>query len=1116
MLTHSPERSIRVLALSILCAATLVLAHRPWGDCLLIIAAPQPQVQTPTGRVWQSGQSRSLDSAAHDGNEETYAVITPENRDSQVQVGLEWALPRRISGLRVAYASLNGNTYEPTPDFQSLEYRDGQEWKTLETQLLIDYRRNKALASAQESGLALWDYRFAAVEAAGIRIKLSRTVSTVRWEQRYVIRELEPYLAESERTQPSRVLVLGQPLGAKQWESSTNWASAAAGAVQSRDEKGTVISWPRPRMLSELELAAEDWSGPLQWWDGQRWRDIELTHVEKDLSQPPRLRARFLPRAIRRLRVVNLFDSSTLQLRTEFAREYFDRVYQSGRDLLMERILHEPSEPDYAGAASLLLPLDMQTSVIGRPGDPVECLVHWNGTLVETESGDQGAWNHGAKQTIPGKEKWIDRWFAFAADGETFGSNLDRTSRSYLDGFLPAVVTRYSKGEIQFEEEVFTTAPGDPVYAQSVTVRISNRGRANGKATLSLIAGRRRSASSAQRAAPAGGVPSPMNLDPLDTEYQFDPDRQTVKNGAGEIVLFAQSAFEHTGNGLEHTLSYPVELVPGASKELHFLVPSVNEPLTSIAALLSWRLQEGRDRFRRYWSEQLQGNVKLSLPEPPLNDIHRNLVAQAMIILNDEQKLKYGAYWYEWYFGVEEGWPITALAQFGHPDLAKTAIRTMLSQELTDKSNYHHQYRNGLAPMYAAQVYRLTRDREWLRTIAPQLKESANWIVQARHQKEGKLPEYQGLLPRHAYGGDVHTPAYSIYSNATCWKGLQDTAYLLRELGETELAEKYSADAIEYRRTIEQVVSTYSNRDFQPPFVPVALEIGAPGSHDYRKVETPYPFIPSDPLGNYWILMAPLMLETAIFPPDGLVSRWVTDFMEQRGGLLAGLARFYRGVDHIYGFAYPLQLFERGDRKKFLATVYSVLAHGNSRDSFTSPEVAGVFPLRTDNLAWQEAFRRTMWNWDLYGSGWMQGEFGKAIGAEPLSAGTGMALQLVRKMVVSEELDGSGNPTGSLDLLKMAPSGWLEDGKRIEAAGMPTYFGGVTLRVESQLSRNKIVGRFEPSSNFALSGKLTLWLRHPRGLPIKAVRFDRALDRSFTTEAVALPTSGVTEFEVEF
>jgi hypothetical protein len=839
-----------------------------------------------------------------------------------------------------------------------------------------------------------------------------------------------------------------------------------------------------------------------------------LTRIEQG-SSPPRAKAHFLPIAVEQLRVVGLTAAVPLELRADSAASYFDSVYRSGQDVLMERILQGKGDPDFAGVASLLLPLDMQTSVIGRPGDPVECMVHWNGTLVETEGGDLGAWNHGAKTTIPGKDQWIDRWFAFAADGELFGSNIDRTSRSYLDGFLPAVVTRYSKGEMRFEEEVFTSAPGDPLYAQCVTLRIANRGKTKGKATLAVIAGRRISASAAHRASPEGGAPSPMTLEPLDAGYRFDADRQTVRNAANQVVLYALAPFERTGNPQEPVLSYTVELAPGSTRELYFVLPSVNEPVSQVEVLRDWKPQEGRERFRRYWSQQLLEKVKVNLPESPLNDIYRNLVAQAMIILSDGQKLKYGAYWYEAYFGVEEGWPITALAQFGHADVAKSAIRIMLSPELTDKSNYHHQYRNGLAPMYAAQVYRLARDRDWLREIVPRLKESAEWIVKARHQSDGRSEDYEGLLPRHAYGGDVHTPAYSIYSNATCWRGLQDAAYLLREAGESALAETYATDAAAYRQRIEEIVSNYANHQVTPPFVPLALDIGTPGTESYKKVEAPYSFIPSDDLGNYWILFAPLTLETGVFPADGKYSRWVTDFMEQRGGLLAGLARFYRGVDHIYGFAYPLQLVERGERRKFLATVYSVLAHGNSRDSFTSPEVAGVFPLRTDNRAWQEAFRRTVWNWDLYGSGWMQEQFGEAIGAEPLSAGAGMALQLIRKMMITEETDKDGHPTGKLELLRMAPSHWFEDGKKIEVATAPTVFGQLSMNLESQLSRRRMFGKVEPGPDFA-AGKLTLWLRHPKGLPIKAVRINQSAVSGFKAEAIDLPTNRTSEFEVEF
>jgi hypothetical protein len=172
---------------------------------------------------------------------------------------------------------------------------------------------------------------------------------------------------------------------------------------------------------------------------------------------------------------------------------------------------------------------------------------HWNGTIVEVEGGDQGAWNHGAKETVPGKEKWIDRWCAFAADGELFGTDVHRTSRSYLDGFMPAVVTRYSKDDIQFEEEVFTTAPDDPLYAQAVTLRVSNSGATARKPQVSLVMGRRRSAVAGHRPPVSGPALGPLGFEPLDTGYQLEPDHQTIRNASGEVVLYAEQPFLEKG-----------------------------------------------------------------------------------------------------------------------------------------------------------------------------------------------------------------------------------------------------------------------------------------------------------------------------------------------------------------------------------------------------------------------------------------------------------------------------------------------------------------------------------------------------------------------------------------
>ena len=64
------------------------------------------------GKLWSNEREQGLDHAAYDGNPATYAVVTPESRETEVRVGLEWTAPKRLSGLKVVYASLSGASGE--------------------------------------------------------------------------------------------------------------------------------------------------------------------------------------------------------------------------------------------------------------------------------------------------------------------------------------------------------------------------------------------------------------------------------------------------------------------------------------------------------------------------------------------------------------------------------------------------------------------------------------------------------------------------------------------------------------------------------------------------------------------------------------------------------------------------------------------------------------------------------------------------------------------------------------------------------------------------------------------------------------------------------------------
>ncbi|MCS6806820.1 MAG: hypothetical protein RMM98_15290 [Acidobacteriota bacterium] len=891
--------------------------------------------------------------------------------------------------------------------------------------------------------------------------------------------------------------------------------------VSTRDN--VILNWPHSVMLNRIvidrhsstpvapSLSVQEelsrWTPP-EWWDGQAWRPIKKFSVER-LGR--KLAYKFTPLSTTGVRVrVGNAHGVEVYLDDE-AKTYFQRVYGSPEDELFKRLLGEEDEPSFETTASLLLPLNFHKTAIGRKGDEVETIVLWNGTLVMVENQDKAGWIHGTSArgigSGQGVDLLIDRWFALACgpDGELFGSRPAAIHKEYVNGYLPGVITSYRKGGLQFIARAFVTIPDDDAYGTMVQIEVINDHRRQVMSEVSVILGRRMSARNGTRR--HGDVPAhPLNFDPMETGYSFDPATNTVRNAQGHIVLYTDRSGQWKGTRWENVLSFPLQVAAKGRIKFHLFLPSVTAPERDSRKLIGMNFDRSFAKFTAYWESELAKGMKLHLPEGRLNQLYKNLLAQALIILLDGEKLKYGAYWYEDYFGIEEGWPLVALAQYGFQEESKRYAEIMLSADLMDKSNYHHQYRNGLAPWYALEVFRFSGDRQWLWKITPQLKESAEWTMRARRENEGRNELTTGLLPKHAYGGDIRTPAYSIYSNATCWRGLQETGLVFQEVGMEELAKKYLDDAAEYRATILAVCDRILDRSIHPPFLPMALEIGDANKPGYKARETSYPFLLEDDLGNYWSLFAPLFLETGIFPSGEERARWITDYLEQRGGVMNGLARFYRGLDHIYGFGYALTLLEAQQREKFLAAFYGMLAHGMSRDTFSSPEVAGVFPLRVSNLFLENTYLDKQWRWGIYGGSYLHAD-AATTASEPLSAGAGIVLQLLRKMLISEERDQDQKPTGRLILAPLIPRRWLDEGKRIEVRDAPTYFGSVSFSIHSQVERDHIAVEVIPPQRSA-AAEIVIRLPHPGRTAIRRVEVNGREWTKFSQDEVFLPGTG--------
>jgi len=1038
----------------------------------------------PTARSWLL-EPKTLSAAVTDGDARTYELLCTTPHSDPCDIGLEWDLAQPVGELVIDFATLGGRAYEPSTAGQRLEYWTGSAWRALSSAIEIDYRKQNEFALLQASGTARWTYRFAPVHTTRVRVLFTQPSNLDPGHRCYAVREIHATPGGTKRG-AAGFRVLGALPGKPAWlEPGANLAVSETGAEFSFG-KTAEIRWPRRLLVNCVQVEPSTAPAAIDWWDGNQWRAVEPVPAASPLE------SRFLPVATERLRVTSAETVRGIAARLDpEADRYFGEVQQSRIDLLGERFRQMP-RPDLAATRGMLLPLNFAKAAIGRPADEQETIVQWNGTFLMTEPAE------------PGTDVY-DRWFAPAAGAamQLFGTDWVHTQTGYLDGYLPATITTCRKGDFTFEETLYVTAPDSVLYGTVAEVAITNHSRTAGETAFALAMGRRHN----QRG--PGPQATPFYFDPQITGYRWDDSKQVVLASSGDVILYADVKGHWEGTVRENHLAYSLALAPGARRTLRFFVPSVEKPLKTIDGLRDFGWQKSLDDFRAWWERELTSGMQIDVPEPELNKIYKSLLAQALIITLDGFKVRYGAYFYEMYFGVEEGWPAVALAQYGYPEAAQRILSLMLSPELMDKKNYHHQYRNGLEPWYATTIFRLTQDRAWLEHIAPDLKAAADWTMRVTGEnRDGKYP---GILPRHAYGGDIDTPAYSFYANATCWRGLNDTALAFRILGREEEARKYQGAADGYRRRLSELADRIADRSGRLPFLPMSFEIG--GSQNYREREPAYDLLginaPSSNtwvyLGNYWNLFAPMLLEVKMFEPSDPRARWIPDYMDSRGGILAGLVRFTLGLDQIYGKGYYESLLEQGNREKFLTSFYGIFAHGMSQNLYSFPEVGGIFPLRVSNAATWREYQRNLWNWYFewgWGfEGWQNCE------GEPLSAGPGMALQMLRMALVRETVESPAQDT--LRLLDGAPAHWFEPGKRIVVRNAPTFFGKISFETEGASSG--VRARVTRPRGFNARSVI---LRMPR--PLRSVSIGGTPWSKFSGEEIALPDGQSLEIVATF
>ncbi len=567
-----------------------------------------------------------------------------------------------------------------------------------------------------------------------------------------------------------------------------------------------------------------------------------------------------------------------------------------------------------------------------------------------------------------------------------------------------------------------------------------------------------------------------------------------------------------------NALKLEMDLWPGTAAGVRVMVSSNKRGFTpeEIERLRALDFTAAHDQRVRELEAALDRGMRISVPEPAVNNIYK-----AQILYNQTAMVQAaGRDYYMPVQGYQGVWaweaaqmlaPMAAWGQFD--DTAKSLGYFIKTQGLSkpdgevkskqgvfgntgafeesgwenDKESTIYGYlaerrrKPGSFPRWVnstgsvlwamGEHYFYSKDREWMKRVAPAMVEAANWIARERaatkvkDARGEKVPHF-GLMPAgKPYDVEERVdpkPSYG-YAFTDGWTclGLQRAAEALADAGHPDgprllkEAADYRADILEVMRKLRQTDPSRTpypervyGRDEWASFAAGAVSLVHTG---FLKSGDPA----FEQLENY---------TQKHFAVVGLNGKMVAKEMQ------------FHGIESIYTViaddAFHQAWIERGEIEKALLAFYSVLAYGVDRETLGTVE------------RFSPEDRR-------YTPFFMNG------------SASGRILMMIRKTLLMEN-------EGTLRLMAAAPRRWFEDGKRIVVENAPAYFGGLSMSVLSEADQGRIQARLELTRTRGdrLRG-IVLRVPHPARRPIRSVLVNGKPWASFDAarETVTLPAN---------
>lgn len=640
----------------------------------------------------------------------------------------------------------------------------------------------------------------------------------------------------------------------------------------------------------------------------------------------------------------------------------------------------------------------------------------------------------------------------FVGDGtDRFGGDIARLQvPSLYRGYLPVLEVAYTDSRgVRFTHESFATyLPGTTQLASYVKITASGAGTA----LLRLY----------EYVGANGGL-------------QASGDR-LVMNDKSYVVFSPGATFD--GTNLDYQLNldqgeqtvYLVRITVAAS------IPDVTADAVGHEVALAATAQ--------YWDRKLAQGAVVDVPEPLVRDATKGLLIQNLL-----------ATWryslgnaYEAFYQPESSDTVEHLGHFGFTDVYRSALVDLLPRTKgADRRNWEI----GSKLTRAADYYRLTKDASLIH------ENEATYSAYIEDLIAQNNADPNRLLQKQQYSSDIPTGVYGLHQIGVAHWGVMVIAEAWRDLGRSDLADKYSAFA---DKLFAAYVGAARRSQVELPdgalFTPVELLSGT----------QPWDPITGSTLGGYFNLVVYYGFAARVYEPGRDEALRTLKYVYDYGSRFLGMLRARDSADdNVYEVEQLKFLADNDQADQIVLSFYGKLAHGMTRNTFVSGESHNIGPMATK---WPACRGQAGCVPPGIDDGWAPGEYYRGMYLPPNTANNTTFLAALRLMVVRTVSDERGVPKG-LQLGYSTPRGWLEHGKAIRVAGFPTEFGPLTYSVSSSIASHLVTAQVNIPSRDPLTS-LSLRLRVPRGYAIANVHVNGNEWKAYDVDAETIDLSGLT------